>query len=42
MKIEGLGPAIADTQAAEQIEIQTKWLTFHIFTVVIIFQLEQI
>ena len=25
MKIEGLGPAIADTQAAEQIEIQTKY-----------------
>ena len=25
MKIEGLGPAIADIQAAEQIEIQTKY-----------------
>ncbi len=25
MKIEGLGPAIADTQASEQIEIQTKY-----------------
>ena len=25
MKIEGLGPAIADSQAAEQIEIQTKY-----------------
>lgn len=25
MKVEGLGPAIADTQAAEQIEIQTKY-----------------
>ena len=25
MKIEGFGPAIADTQAAEQIEIQTKY-----------------
>jgi len=25
MKIEGLGPAIVDTQAAEQIEIQTKY-----------------
>jgi tRNA uridine 5-carboxymethylaminomethyl modification enzyme len=25
MKIEGLGPAITDTQAAEQIEIQTKY-----------------
>ena len=25
MKIEGLGPAIADTQASEQVEIQTKY-----------------